>query len=241
MDFCDACFASITAAHIGAKDGKAHTKWLRISSEGQHTVVERAVAVGVSVREVRVQDLTAHPLEALPNDCPVCTCEFEAEDPRCSPPGCSDPEHGWHADCVLQFLRTTNKHVYFTAEGGGGALPPKTYFCNACREVAFREGEMAAILKELDGVLSAFSASAAGNGGNDARAAAEAALAGAPSLAGRDLVASIEEPPAAGAEVWAAAWAVGELKRVHAVRGKVNAHLHEALDTRMAQLKSAGL
>jgi hypothetical protein len=299
VDFCYACFASGAVAHVGKdKDGiTVHAnKWLCVSSEGEHTVEKRQVAVGVAVREVVAADLTHHAYHVayLDDDsanlhadcCPVCMCEFEADDPPCSPPGCTQREHGWHADCVLQFLKATNKHVYFVSDGGGdeggsgessgesgggsskALLPPKTYFCQQCREASFKEAEVAAILAELDGILASFSAatSAAGCGGGsnnggaslDLKAVAAAALAGAPSLAGRELLMAAEgfkeeEPPPdtqtmaraddnqqqqqGGAVLrWVVRWAAAELKKVHAVRGTVNAHLHEALDKRVEEL-----
>lgn len=250
---CADCFASATAPHLGAGgDGDAHvahSRWLRIDgATGAHSEVVRGVARGVAVAEVGAADLTVFPLSAeeleAAGDCTKCWCfEIDESNPKAAPPGCTDAEHGCCRDGCLALLSAQGRLQYFA-----GAMPPKTYFCTACRLEASRKAEQAALVTEFDDFLrSIATGSVFGVASVDADAAmvaAAEALARAPSLVGRPFAGSVDADrfAAGGAEAEAALaeWAVRELKAVHALQAPgVNAHLHEALDARLEQLAAS--
>ena len=245
VDLCEACFRDAAVCHVGADDGGGarahHAAWLRVDgATGAHEApVPRDAARAAVVGVVGPSDLSRQPFDAG-EECPICYCvTFSDAEPKVAPPGCAVAAHGWCADCVLQALDVAGRRHYFAAPGR--ALPPAEYFCSPCREHARRDREARAIVDELRAVV------ASASGRADAVASARAALLASPSLEHRELAVAPAARAAADAlalsasaaptdEVGAssdvtalvAAWAVAELKAVHA--GPRNRHLHEALD-----------
>ena len=231
---CEKCFNSRSVPHFGPSGDVHAARWLRIDgSSGEHTQVTRSAVEGATLAVVSASDLTTLP-RGDDEECPVCVADLSASNPRARPPGCGG--HSEQPACcvegVLRGLQAYNRLRYHA-----GPMPRAAFFCPTCRDDERKLIECAAIVAELDGVLERYAAGAE----------ATEAMEQAPSLARKPLrfhqamgFSSVALSDSV-ALLALTRWCVEELKVVHALgrRGKVNAHLHAALDARLEEVEVA--
>lgn len=124
---CEPCFGSASAApHFGA-DGASHSaRWLRVDgATGEHAVVTRPAMdpERVELVQITAAELTVHAGEGVVGeDCAHCCCDaISVDNPVASPPGCS--AHKCCVSGVLAQLSASNRLTYArpTSDAGGAS------------------------------------------------------------------------------------------------------------------------